>query len=84
MLAMAIGAAVLIAWLWAVLLARSRKSVEKCPTCRSNRVRPSWPTISDRLLGVANICAFRCEACLRRFYARRSLWTRRSEMLNRL
>jgi len=74
LLVIAIGTAALIAWLIVVLVASSRRSLEKCPSCRSNRVRPSWPTIVDRILRISAICAFRCEACTRRFYARRSLW----------
>jgi hypothetical protein len=68
------GAAItLLAWLWVVLLASSRKRVDQCPQCHSCRVRPSWPTIMDGILSISAICAFRCEACLKRFYARKSL-----------
>ena len=74
MLAIAVGVITLLAWLWVVLLASSRKRVDLCPQCRSYRVRPSWPTIMDRVLSISAICAFRCEACLNRFYARKSLY----------
>ena len=75
-LAIAVGTAALVSWLIAVLVASSRTSLEKCPSCRSNRIRPAWPNIFDKILSLSAITSFRCEACLRRFYARKSLWTR--------
>ena len=69
----------LIAWLWVVLAASSRRSLDKCPQCRSNRVRRSWPTVLDKIFCISAICAFRCESCLKRFYARESLWNAKSE-----
>jgi uncharacterized protein with PIN domain len=73
-LVIAVGTAALVAWLVVVLVASSRKSLAKCPSCSSNRVRPSWPTIIDKVFSISAIRSFRCEACTRRFYARESLW----------
>jgi hypothetical protein len=68
-----VGTAVLLTWLSAVVVGRSRRRVDRCPSCRSDRVRPSWPTILDKFLDISSIAAFRCEACSKRFYARKSL-----------
>jgi hypothetical protein len=73
MLVVAVITPTLLTWMCAVLIARSRPRVDRCPVCRSNRVRPSWPKILDRFLSISAISAFRCEACLKRFYGRKSL-----------
>jgi hypothetical protein len=78
MLAIAVATPTLITWLSAIVIARSRQRVDQCPSCKSDRVRPSWPTILDKFLGISALAAFRCEACLKRFYARKSLVYRRS------
>lgn len=78
MLVIAVIVPTLVTWFFAVLIARSRSTVDRCPVCRSNRVRPSWPKFLDKLLGISSLSAFRCEACLKRFYARKSLVYRRS------
>jgi hypothetical protein len=67
-----------LTWLCAMVIARRRTRVDRCPSCRSDRVRPSWPTIIDKFVGVSAVAAFRCEACLKRFYGRKSLVLRRS------
>jgi hypothetical protein len=74
MLVVAVGTITLFTWLIVILIASSRKRVDLCPHCRSYRVRPSWPTIFDKILNLSALCAFRCEACLTRFYARKSLY----------
>ena len=83
-LALGLGGSMLLtwltAWLWVVVLASSRHNLDKCPGCRSKRVRRSWPTTLDKVFSVSAICAFRCEACLKRFYARDSLWNAKSQL----
>lgn len=57
---------------WAVsslVVIPSLRSPGKCPHCQSQRIRSAWPRLSDRLL--LWLRAFRCEACLRRFYVLR-------------
>jgi transposase-like protein len=71
LVAMAIGAAALLAWLSAILAAGFRRRIDLCPSCRSDRVRPSWPTVADRVLRISAIASFRCQACMKRFYGRR-------------
>jgi hypothetical protein len=63
----------LVLWLSAVLVARSRPRVDRCPVCMSNRIRPSWPRFTDVFLNMTAVSALRCEACLKRFYVRKSL-----------
>jgi hypothetical protein len=72
-LAIAVLIPPLILWLSAVMIARSRARVDRCPVCSSNRIRPSWPKVTDVFLNMSAIAAFRCEACLKRFYARKAL-----------
>ena len=43
----------------------------KCPYCRSTRVRYSKPTIIDKILYVIYVRPYRCQACRKRFYARK-------------
>jgi transposase-like protein len=43
----------------------------KCPYCRSARVRSSFPTAVDKLLRFIYLKPYRCQACRKRFYARR-------------
>jgi hypothetical protein len=52
-------------------LARGRY-IPQCPSCHSNRLRPSWPTVLDRFVLLhCQIRPWRCEACRYRFYLRR-------------
>ncbi len=64
---------VFLTWLYTVVVARSRHRVDRCPKCRSQRVRPSWPRVVDVFLGISSVSAFRCEACLARFYGPKEL-----------
>jgi hypothetical protein len=65
-----VGVVVLL-WLCAFVAALARgRRVSKCPSCHSDRIRPSWPTIRDKILRVSRITPYRCEACLKRFYVR--------------
>jgi hypothetical protein len=64
---------VALTWLYTVIVARSRRRVDRCPKCKSHRVRPSWPKIVDVFLGISSVAAFRCEACLKRFYGPKEL-----------
>jgi hypothetical protein len=58
------------AWLIVYLVAWGRgRRISKCPRCRSDRIRPSWPGALDKLLRVSSVMAYRCEACGKRFYA---------------
>jgi transposase-like protein len=50
--------------------ARGRK-ISKCPHCHSRRIRSSWPRFGDNVLLLTGIASYRCEACLKRFYALR-------------
>jgi hypothetical protein len=77
-LALIVGTPMLLTWLFAIMIARSRNRIDRCPSCQSDRVRPSWPKIIDNLLSVTALAAFRCEACMKRFYARKSLMYTRS------
>jgi hypothetical protein len=63
---------VLLTWLTTIVIARSRRRIKCCPSCSSYRIRPSWPRILDIFLNITSVSAFRCEACLKRFYARTS------------
>jgi DNA-directed RNA polymerase subunit RPC12/RpoP len=70
-----LGLVVSIALLWCLTLiivasARGRK-ISKCPHCHSRRIRSSWPGCRDKFLLLIGITAYRCEACLKRFYAMR-------------
>ena len=70
-----LGLVVSVALLWCLTLiivasARGRK-IPKCPHCHSRRIRSSWPRFGDKFLLLIGITAYRCEACLRRFYAMR-------------
>lgn len=78
MLAIAVAIPTIVTWLIANLIARSRRRIDRCPKCKSNRVRPSWPAIRDKFLFISATSPFRCEACLKRFYARKALVLRRS------
>jgi hypothetical protein len=70
---MFVGLVVSVALLWCLTLiivasARGRK-IPKCPHCHSRRIRSSWPRFGDNFLLFIGIAAYRCEACLKRFYA---------------
>ena len=57
---------------WGVFLVASSRgrqiSEGVTPVCRSNRVRPSWPKLIDKILSYSAIKPFRCETCRKRFY----------------
>jgi len=70
-----LGLVVSVALLWCLTLiivvsARGRK-IPKCPHCHSRRIRSSWPRFGDKFLLLIGITSYRCEACLKRFYAMR-------------
>ncbi len=70
MLLLGIASVALILWLSVFLAALLRgRHVTKCPKCLSDRIRPSWPRMRDKLLRTSSIRPYRCEACWRRFYA---------------
>jgi hypothetical protein len=70
MLLLGLASVALILWLGVFLAALQRGwHVTKCPTCLSDRIRPSWPRMRDKLLRPSLIKPYRCEACRRRFYA---------------
>jgi len=75
-IAFAIGAGLVVVlvlgWVFVVLFSILGRRVDLCPACNSTRIRPSWPRFSDAFLSVSSIGAFRCEACLTRFYGRRT------------
>ena len=61
-------------WISFILLAAYRRgySVALCPSCRSDRLRPSWPRWRDRYFFVYfGVTPQRCEACQKRFYIRK-------------
>jgi hypothetical protein len=73
MLALAMGAAALVWWLSVFLAAHVRRGrAAECPSCRSVRIRPSWPTLRDKFLSYSGILPLRCEVCRKRFYVLRS------------
>ena len=63
-----------VACLTLAILTLARGSA-KCPYCFSPRVRSSTPTLVDKLLYLIYIRPYRCQACLKRFYARRRVVT---------
>lgn len=66
------GVPVLLAWASVFVLATVRGSrFSRCPACDYNHVRPSYPTIVERVLGYTGVIPFRCENCRRRFYGRK-------------
>jgi hypothetical protein len=70
-MALAAAAGILVAalcvWVvWSLVMVASRGANRRCPYCASHRVRQAWPRFIDRCLMMFQ--AFRCEACLRRFY----------------
>ena len=70
MVLLSLAAVVLTVCLYVIVLAGFRGRVSKCPRCRSTRLRPSWPSNIDKfLLSVSHVMPYRCEACLKRFYA---------------
>jgi hypothetical protein len=52
----------------AIALARGR-NISKCPYCFSSRIRHARPLRADLLLHYIHVRPYRCEACLKRFYA---------------
>jgi hypothetical protein len=70
MLATGVGTAAVLSWLCVFLAASFRgRRITGCPSCLSDRVRPSWPTFIDKILSYSEIRAYRCDACRKRFYA---------------
>jgi len=68
-----VAVALLVAVLWSiaaavVVVARGR-NISKCPFCRSSRIRQSKSRAKDRVLHYIYVRPYRCEACLKRFYA---------------
>jgi len=63
---------VFIPWLFVLLAALRRgRRISNCPKCLSDRLRPSWPRMRDKLLlRISFIRPYRCEACRKRFYVR--------------
>ena len=59
-----------VACLTLAILMLARSSA-KCPYCFSARVRPSMPTLIDKLLYLIYIKPYRCRTCRIRFHARR-------------
>ena len=61
--------------MWAFIVMsgyRRGRKVSACPTCGSDRLRPSWPTQVDKLVMLrCGVTPIRCEACLKRFYVRK-------------
>ena len=72
---LAVTAIAFIAWLISVCLAIRRGQPSTCPRCDSHRIRPSWPTLLDRVLPPF-VCAYRCEFCQKRYFALRASWVR--------
>jgi hypothetical protein len=73
MLVSAVGAAAFLGWLSVFLVAISRgPEITECPSCRSPRIRPSWPKLVDKILNYSGIMPYRCEKCLKRFYAQKA------------
>ena len=69
---LSVASIALIAWLYVFVVAFVRgRRISECPRCRSDRVRPAWPRLVDKLLRFSFVTPYRCEACRRRFYARR-------------
>jgi hypothetical protein len=58
----------LILWSSVVLMALLRGRTSICPRCKSNRTRPSWPKLSDRLFP-RFVVTQRCEFCRKRFFS---------------
>ena len=59
-----------VACLALVILALARGSA-KCTYCHSASVRSSKPTVIDRPLYLIYLRPYRCQACRKRFYARK-------------
>ncbi len=70
---LSLASVLLVAWLAVVLTARRRGIRDKCPSCTSNRIRPSWPKLMEKALP-RFVCPYRCEACQKRFFALRRAW----------
>lgn len=74
-MAFAALAIVLMIWSCVLLFAWRRGEPSLCPLCRSGRIRPSWPKMTERILPRI-VHPYRCEACQHRFLARRAAWVR--------
>jgi hypothetical protein len=69
MLLLGIASVALVLWLSVFIAALLRgPRMSRCPNCRSDRIRPSWPRMRDKLLRASRIKPYRCEACQKRFY----------------
>jgi len=70
-----LGAVILALIVWACIVVaafRRGSRVSVCPSCGSDRLRPSWPKAIDRYVMLrCGITPIRCEACLFRFYIRK-------------
>src|SRR5207245_3995258 len=66
---LSVASIALIAWLYVFVVAFVRgRRISECPRCRSDRVRPAWPRLVDKLLRFSFVTPYRCEACRRRFF----------------
>ena len=74
-LLLAMAVPTIAVWSFVLLTAHLRGIPSSCPSCFSHRVRPSWPQLVERFLP-RFVCPYRCEACKRRFFARRGAWVR--------
>jgi hypothetical protein len=73
MLLSVVGTAAFLGWLSVFLAALWRGSqITECPSCHSPRIRPSWPKLIDKILSYSWIMPYRCEKCLKRFYAQKA------------
>jgi hypothetical protein len=65
--------ALLVGVLWwitlAVMIVVRGWNLSKCPYCLSSRIRQAWPRRADRALRYIHVYPYRCESCLKRFYA---------------
>jgi len=59
-----------LACLTLAILALARGGA-KCPYCYSSRVRYSQPTFVDKILYLIYVRPYRCQACRKRFSARK-------------
>jgi hypothetical protein len=56
-------------WSSVIILCLIRGECAKCPRCRSNRIRPSWPRRALEKCLPRFISTSRCDNCKKRFFA---------------
>jgi hypothetical protein len=66
-----LGLAVLLLGCLTLLVLALTRGSSKCPHCECPKVRPSFPTLVDKLLSFLYLRPYRCHACRSRFYAKR-------------